>query len=976
MWNGRKDVHAFGAAVVKIPSMKREVKRFAVFQKDVSNQHKTQLEFYTGAEQKEPSEKFELGVDFVLKVDDKSTTFDIKKKDGKVCQMTFYKAPCTKDVQKTMKTFVEAMQFLGDKKDAKLKALDTSVTSDDATLQEQSKSGPVTSGKSGDKSAAKSGGAAAASGGGGGGGGSASPTGGGTKVSGPKDDPDSGLFETVSESGGTKTLHYRNNMFDTQFTVVYTFKNASGIEVLRKDKTEKVSDGKYKFNIYPGESGNYAKGKWNGQSKGIRSDAPDKAWVDSKWKDSKSEIDARIKAIKSAMQKAGAKKASSESIAEACEKSGIPYVDLVFPPGKESLFRSSEASGMKDSMWLHPDAYLAARDMTPSLFVGDVEPNDIDQGSLGDCYLLSALACLSEFVPLVHSIFDEGQNYELGIYRASLCKNGWWHTITMDGYLPSTTACGPCFAKNREEPNELWVSLIEKAYAKLHGSYASIRAGSGGMALADLTGCPYELFNETKMKPDLFKQLEENDRNDYIQMLGTPGKDTSDYAGGAGNKGEADMTKKYEAVGLACGHAYSLITVTEYKGNQLCMIRNPWGNDKEWNGDWSDKSSKWSADAKKAVGWYDGEDGTFWMCWKDVCKWFTSASVCYVNGAWDQLRVAASFDNGHSDIAIKLEAQADCAAWMGVHQKDTRGTGKNADSKYIAVQLCVAKLEADGKTTPCNDYPNYRPARDVNIEFQFKKGTTYFVYAQTSVEDANKSFVMSMHSEVSEFAKITFLAPKQRKTYSASSPFTPPNFEQTEAIYQIKGVFSTNGTTVERQGAFVDFANAKRVLTDKEKKLTKNPASKGKSTLEQYASFPLEVTAICGKGLPALDDCGKSDPFLELRLRSLVDGVVQNSHTKPQTQFSTCIEKTLAPRWNTKHQFSCSGDDVLQIVCYDRDTKGKDFMGEFNVFLHEMSLEPGATVKKSFKLTGEIDIAPHKKGPTKGDIELSFTLMK
>jgi hypothetical protein len=33
----------------------------------------------------------------------------------------------------------------------------------------------------------------------------------------------------------------------------------------------------------------------------------------------------------------------------------------------------------------------------------------------------------------------------------------------------------------------------------------------------------------------------------------------------------------------------------------------------EWTGDWADKSSKWTPELKKRLGWSDKDDGIFWM---------------------------------------------------------------------------------------------------------------------------------------------------------------------------------------------------------------------------------------------------------------------------------------------------------------------------------------------------------------------------
>ena len=65
--------------------------------------------------------------------------------------------------------------------------------------------------------------------------------------------------------------------------------------------------------------------------------------------------------------------------------------------------------------------------------------------------------------------------------------------MTIDDYLPCREEGGPVFSLTSK--GDLWLPLLEKAYAKLHGNYNLLRGGFAYEALRDLTGCPVETFD-------------------------------------------------------------------------------------------------------------------------------------------------------------------------------------------------------------------------------------------------------------------------------------------------------------------------------------------------------------------------------------------------------------------------------------------------------------------------------------------------
>ena len=98
---------------------------------------------------------------------------------------------------------------------------------------------------------------------------------------------------------------------------------------------------------------------------------------------------------------------------------------------------------------------------------------------------------------LIHKLFFNQKNiHENGIYRLCICKNGEWQTVNIDDYIPCEPFSKPKFASSVS--NEIWICLLQKAYAKVHGRYLALHELEVSNVFNDLTGCPTIIINLSK----------------------------------------------------------------------------------------------------------------------------------------------------------------------------------------------------------------------------------------------------------------------------------------------------------------------------------------------------------------------------------------------------------------------------------------------------------------------------------------------
>ena len=198
--------------------------------------------------------------------------------------------------------------------------------------------------------------------------------------------------------------------------------------------------------------------------------------------------------------------------------------------------------------------------------------------------------------------------------------------------------------------------LIEKAWAKLHGTFVRTEGNLPCFAYSHLTGVPSSntSHESVKNKDKFFQELiAANSLNNIL----------------IASSGDKKSEKKFEQ-GIANGVSFYLLEIYEFnhEGEQvrICKMRNPW-NKFEWKGEWSDDSLKWTSELRAKLQGTQQNDGILFMSFDEYMQVFKRTSICLRNDlksthtSFTYCFAPLQIEQKHpAYLTIKLQKDIDC----------------------------------------------------------------------------------------------------------------------------------------------------------------------------------------------------------------------------------------------------------------------------------------------------------------------------
>ena len=312
----------------------------------------------------------------------------------------------------------------------------------------------------------------------------------------------------------------------------------------------------------------------------------------------------------------------------------MEFFDEQFLPIAPSIGEITNISIVSKIRWLRPRQFLKKQ----TKVCETISPNDVEEGELANYSFVASLIALAETPERIKGMI---RHVEKGKYEVTTYYQGRYANIIIDDLFPCINE-RPIFTHNKSD--DLWVLLIEKAYAKAAGCYAALEGGMPVRTLNNLTGMPVRIFESSDYtQMALYKKLTSYKKKGYYITTSINNYDGDDL--------ESEF-------GLIDRHTYILSDIFQIDQYKFIRLRDPW-NETHWQGKWCDEDGNWTKKMLKKVGTLKPTDGSFLMEFCDFEHFFTTFNVCYCNQEWKHY-VGYQMNIEDKQVSFPIECDGHC----------------------------------------------------------------------------------------------------------------------------------------------------------------------------------------------------------------------------------------------------------------------------------------------------------------------------
>ena len=339
----------------------------------------------------------------------------------------------------------------------------------------------------------------------------------------------------------------------------------------------------------------------------------------------------------SAKQRLEASELVQKALSAAGESADGLFTDADFPAEPKSLWINGSSPGEALQQagvtadlvqsWRRPSDFappLAESEGAPRLFYSDYALQGVVASPLLNHWLLAACNIVGGDVDILERVFVDTEHADKGFYVVRFyvddpASDDDWKVVLVDDQLPCGEDGLPCFARC-PSPVVLWVSIIEKAFAKLQGCYEATGGGSVEDGLLYLTG---GLSREVGIAPSADPTMVDKLWQQMMEWW------MSAHVIGCEHRIDSEPSPELQTTGLLPNTPYCVVTGGEPMGAGRMVRLRTFHGYSEWKGKWSDDDPAWTSRLRQSLAFSNNtDDGTFWMSFDDFVTWFNVLFTC------------------------------------------------------------------------------------------------------------------------------------------------------------------------------------------------------------------------------------------------------------------------------------------------------------------------------------------------------------